>query len=218
MGKKYFQILSIAFLMLLLQTQQLFAQEENEKIPTLIAYEDLNSKLFLSKVLEFKGKKASDLLTIFKNAASVNFVNLKEVIVSESENQITIVYLNKCNEQYYNTLLGKMPWLIQFHTRLVAQTKDEKIRLQFYDDGNAYYQAIHQGDKSINARTIFISDFQEAPKDAREMHRITGKRGGYGVLYSQHAEWQSNILNLFRAIENSMKKEYTERNKTNFDF
>jgi hypothetical protein len=206
------------YVLILLFTVNISFGQKNEEIPNLMPYEDLSSKLFISRVIEVKEKKSQDLITVFKNVASVNFVNLKEVIVSESENQITIVFINKCNRPYYNTLIGKIPWPIQFYVRLVVQFKDEKLRIQFFDDGNVYYQAMHQGDQSIPARNIFISAFQDKPKTIKELHKITGKNGAYGVFYDQHYEWQMNIISLLNSFEEGIKKNSTNSTKNDFIF
>ena len=93
----------IITILLLVSISLLGKSQENDTIPDLLPYEDAAAGLFISKVVEVKDKSQKDLITQFKNWASTRFVNLKEVIVSETDNQIV---LNYAVDQVYSEAIG----------------------------------------------------------------------------------------------------------------
>jgi hypothetical protein len=66
-------------------------------------YQNKEELIIHSKVIDFPGKTKQEIVNGFKNWASTNFVNLKEVIVSESDDQIVLNYISK---QMYVKSLG----------------------------------------------------------------------------------------------------------------
>jgi hypothetical protein len=74
--------------------------QTQEVVPDLKPYEDISSRLFISKVVEMPGKTQKEISTQFKNWASTSFVNLKEVMVSETENQIVLNYITNTNTYF----------------------------------------------------------------------------------------------------------------------
>jgi hypothetical protein len=63
----------------------------------------------------------------FKNWGGTNFVNLKEVIVSETEDQIVLNYIT--NDLYVKSL-GTIV-TAEWYVRLVAEFKEGKMRVSF---------------------------------------------------------------------------------------
>jgi hypothetical protein len=178
-----------------------FGQEE-EVVPDLIPYEDAASKLFISKVIEVPNKTQKELATQFKNWASTSFVNLREIIVSETDNQIVLNYITRTNS-YFKTLGMKNPVEYSWYVRLVAQFKDGKIRVQFYDDGNVfrpgeYLTYARTTTPSTPARSMFISAVTIKPESYKELHRTK-------YFYDLHYQWQQNISNMTSSCEKGMK-------------
>ena len=114
-----------------------YASFSQDAIPDLKAYEDADNKLFISKVVELEGKTAKDISQSFKNWASTSFVNLKEVMVSETDNQIVLVYIVTV-PLIRKILLSNMRDDLGYYVRLVSEFKDGKVRISLYDDGNTY--------------------------------------------------------------------------------
>ena len=115
----------------------LVSNGQDEVIRNLKDFEKAGEGLYISKVIEIPNKTQKELQTQFKNWASTSFVNLREVMVSETDNQIVLNYITK-TPNYLKTLGMKMPIDYSWYIRLVAQFKDGKVRVQFYDDGNAF--------------------------------------------------------------------------------
>lgn len=123
-------------------------------------YDDPENLLLFSSVYEVDSTPRSEFSKRIKNWTGTNFVNSREVIVSETEDQMVLVYsMNK----FFVKVLGMrnyLPWYI----RLVVQIKDNKIRCLFYDDGNvfrpgSYYNGISV--PSVPARQNRFHDYMK---------------------------------------------------------
>jgi hypothetical protein len=104
-------------------------------------YDDENSLLVYGHVYEFDSIPAEEISKRLQNWAGTNFVNPREVIVSETSDQMVFVYVTK---SFYNKVLG-MRNTISWYIRLVVQIKDGKVRCLFYDDGNVYIPGSYGG-------------------------------------------------------------------------
>jgi hypothetical protein len=98
-------------------------------------YQNKEELIIHSKVIDFPGKTKQEIVNGFKNWASTNFVNLKEVIVSESDDQIVLNYISK---QMYVKSLGS-PVSLSWYVRLIVEFNEEKMRATFIDDGNSFW-------------------------------------------------------------------------------
>lgn len=185
--------------------------QENDSVPNLKPYEDLTNKLFISKVVDVPGKNITDLINRFKNWASLKFVSLKDVIVTETENQIVLVYITTLNRGFLKTMGMKVPFDVKFYVRMVVQFKDGKLRAQFYDDGNVY---VPGGGPA--SRSIYISSFTQKPEDVKDLHKVTTKI--HGPYYDSHCEWQDKIMLMVQSFEDGMKNDTVNSKKNDFDF
>jgi hypothetical protein len=176
--------------------------QEEEVVPDLKPYEDAKNMLFISKVIEIPGKTQKELQTQFKNWASTSFVNLREVMVSETENQIVLNYITKTHT-YFKVLGMKNPYSMSWYVRLVAQFKDGKLRVQFYDDGNVYRPVEYSKYGSANsvsatpARSMYISAVTIKPESFKELHRTK-------FYYDLHYQWQLNVSSTSLSCEKGM--------------
>jgi hypothetical protein len=207
--KNYKSLTFILIVVSITITNLSYAQEQ-DTIPILKTYEDLGSKLFISKVVDVPGKSTPELINRFKNWASLKFVSLKDVIVTETENQIVLVYLTNLNRAYMKIMGKEYPFQVKFYVRMVVQFKNDKLRAQFYDDGNAYVSG------GISSRSIYISSFTQMPSDPKDLHKITSKI--HGPYYEAHCEWQDNVLLMTKSFEEGMKNDSLNSKKNDFDF
>lgn len=191
--------------------------QDSDSVASLKPYEDIESGLFISKVVDMPKKNQKELVTHFKNWASVNFVNLKEVIVSETENQIVINYLVK-TASYISTIGVKSFIDIGWYVRMVVQFKDGKLRAQFYDDGNAFVPGEYNrygSSPSISARSLYVRKYLKKPKTQKFLHRIPNKEHD-GPYYDLHIQWQNRVLTMAQSFENGMKEEATYNKQDDF--
>jgi hypothetical protein len=156
-----------AIFTLLLLSSPSFSQA---RIPIDSFYQDASNLVIHSQVMEYQGIKQDELVRRVKNWGAKNFVNLKEVIVGETADQIVFTYVDKPG--LVAKALGMVadyPWYI----RLVIEFQDGKVRAQFFDDGNVRAQG-------LSARTYQVKNYFKDDK---------------GVMLSQKAMTQG-IVNM----------------------
>jgi hypothetical protein len=169
----------------------------NDKLPIDSLYENVNENLILSKVLEFEGFKKEELKTKVKNWGSTKFVNLKEVLVSETDDQIVLNYIDKS----YFYKVGKMIVNNEWYVRLVIQFKDGKIRCQYFEDGNVFIPSQY-GVPSTESRTFYFKQFFEEEN---------------GVLYSKKltklglVSFKESIISNVNSLKESILKKDTSK-------
>ncbi len=110
-----------------------FAQE-NTKLHVDSFYSNKSEYLIYSEIYEFDSLSQEDLNTKIKNWAGLHFVNMKEVLVSETKEQLVFCYIT--NDFCVKTL---MTVSLNWYFRLSIQIKDNKIKVSIYDDGNAFW-------------------------------------------------------------------------------
>jgi hypothetical protein len=190
-------------LVLVLGTLVSIAQDE--VIRNLKDFEKAGEGLYISKVIEIPNKTQKELQTQFKNWASTSFVNLREVMVSETDNQIVLNYITK-TPNYLKVLGMKTPFNYDWYVRLVAQFKDGKVRIQFYDDGNVYRPIERTGAGGTNqfsatpARSTFIKAVINMPKpeSPKDLHKPSG------IWYDMACDWQYSVDNMMLSFEKGM--------------
>lgn len=124
-------------------------------------YEDLSTRMYISKVVDIEGKSQKDLITLFKNWSATAFANVKEVMVSETDNQIVLVYITKISRPIRN-ILGLTDYEASLYVRMTGEFKDGKCRISLYDDGNVATLPSYYG-SSITipgspSRSYYMSD------------------------------------------------------------
>lgn len=88
-------------------------------------YSDKTELLISSSIIVIDSVNKSELIKGVKNWAGLKFVNLKEVLVSETDDQLVFNYVT-------NSYSTNISWYIKF----VCQFKDGKFKTSYYDDGN----------------------------------------------------------------------------------
>jgi len=189
-----------------------YSQEET--IPQLKPYEDLESKLYSSKVIEIAGKTQKELQNNFKNWASTSFNNLREVMVSETDNQIVLVYITR-EPAIVKTIMMTVTIDRSWYVRLVAEFKEGKMRVSIYDDGNVFKPAEYSqygNIPALQARTQFVSSFQIAPTNPKDLMR------NKGMMYNVHYKWQQKANATLLSIEEAIKNPTATSPKRKDDF
>lgn len=176
--------------------------QDEEVVPTIKKFEDITTYLYTSKVIEVPNKTQKELNQQFKNWASTAFVNLKEVLVSETENQIVLVYI--VEPIGYMKMLGmKTYYPFKHYVRMVGQFKDGKCKVSMFDDGNVFSYGGYVGNiKQMDtpARLIHFTGANtiEVP-ELKDLHKM--KYYMYGVI----CDWESKLDATLLSCENGMK-------------
>ena len=181
-----------------------FSLLSQDVVPDLKSYEDAGSKLYASKVIEVTGKSQKELINLFKNWASTSFASLKDVIVSETDNQIVIVYVDRIKTSI-KVLLTTYPDDMSFYTRLVTEFKDGKMRVSLYDDGNVarISQGASYANPAISGRSYFVLDMiknQEKPQSTKDYTKI--KYFKYDVALKYQASCDATLISVEEGIKN----------------
>ena len=192
--KKILILLPILLITILSNSQSSLLVNDKLHIDSL--YENKEENLIISRVLEFEGLKKEELKTKVKNWGSTKFVNLKEILVSETDDQIVLNYIDK---SFFIKYMGKIPY--SWYVRLVIQFKDGKIKCSYYDDGNELVP-ISQGIRSLKRREInFKFYFKE---DNNEMFSI--KMTTLGLV-----SFKESIISNQNSLEESILKKDTSK-------
>ena len=169
----------------------------NDKLPIDSLYENVNENLILSKVLEFEGLKKEELKTNVKNCGSTKFVDLKDILVSESDDQIVLNYIDKS----YFYKVGKMIVNNDWYVRLVIKFKDGRIRCQYFEDGNVFIPSQY-GVPSTESRTYHFKQFFDEEN---------------GILYSKKipklgfVSFKESIISNLNSLKESILKKDTSK-------
>lgn len=117
-------------------------------------YQNKNENLIYSTVIEFDSVPQSVIHQAAKNWCAISFVNAEKVTVGETNNVLVVNYIS---HSFYRQV-RKSKVTLEWQFRMVIQTKDNKIKFSFYDDGNAFWV----GDKivpDIKAKTVYLSRY-----------------------------------------------------------
>jgi hypothetical protein len=142
------------FSLLLFGTTTLYGQNSKQEKDTVFVeqiYQDLSTYLVSQRVLEFDSIKANELMIRFENWAGQNFRNYDKVRTSKTESQITLNYITSS----FSTSLD-------FYLNMVVEFKDNKIRVQIYDDANVYKPGSYSGSTyiaGVAGRAYHISSY-----------------------------------------------------------
>ena len=192
----------LVVLTLVLGTLVSNSQEFNLNVKT---FEE--GRLYTSKVIELPNKSQKELQTQFKNWASTAFVNLKEVMVAETDNKIVLNYIIRTYPAYkgVETLGMKIPNEHGWYVRLVAQFKDGKIKVSFYDDGNTFkpsqYSQYYTA-PAVQARTYYVSDlYYSKPEDVKDIYKMKHH------LFQSYITWVENAESTLISVDNGMKND-----------
>jgi len=121
-------------------------------------YADKAQNIIYSEVYEFDSLSQEDIQMRVKNWAGTQFVNMKEVLVGETKEQLVFNYIT---ESFYIKLLG-MPEYKTWYIRMVVQMKDNKIKVSLFDDGNAFWPGTYSrgiSTPATSARSIKFSAY-----------------------------------------------------------
>ena len=128
-------------------------------------YKNLETKLVSDTIINVDSLSKTEIKNKLKNVFSRDFfVSSKSVLDNESDNQLTYVYIT----HNLDTWISPTPMYI----RLIAQIKDRKYKLSFYDDGNVY-EARTSNTVEMPARSFYVSGYFKNSGNVRH---------GFGIL------------------------------------
>ena len=199
--KKLFLISSIALI-----SNTFLAQNEKQEKDTVFLsqiYIDESTYLVSQKVIEFDSISSDELIIRFENWAGQNFRNYDKVRTSKTESQITLNYITST----FNAALD-------FYIIMVVEFKDNKIRVQIFDDGNVFKPGSYAGSRyiaGISARIYHIrsyfSDGMIIYKPKPGMLNINEKNALGSLYYKASIDRTFNEIETFINAKVDVKKE-----------
>jgi hypothetical protein len=91
-------------------------------------YQDSSSLIVFQQVIRTDSVGKTELKKRFKNWGGKAYINFSEVLVSETDDQMVLVYIVD--------VPGK-DGIGKWYVRMIANFKDDRVRISLYDDGNA---------------------------------------------------------------------------------
>ena len=160
-------------------------------------YQNKSEYLIYSIIQEFDSMPQDVLNTKIKNWGGTHFINLSQVLVGETKEQFVFNYIT---ETFNMKTLG-MKTILPWYIRMVVQTKDNKIKVSLYDDGNCFRPGSYSGGISVpavSARQYRFSDY-------------FGKKGTCLKMYNEGFEstkesCKNTVLDLISYIKSSNVK------------
>lgn len=200
------KILILAILIGASITPTFSQSEETEVLKTVgilhidSVYQDKTTYLLFSKVIQMDSLSQSEIRERVKNWAGRSFVNMEEVLVSETESQLVFNYIEN-----YSTKLASM----QEYTRMIVQIKDNRLKVSFYDDGNVFISGSGSA-PSVPSRTQFIKDYFR--KDT-----IIENKGLMGKLMFQSVDsYQRGVNSTIKSFESGIKEVIAKKEDSDF--
>jgi hypothetical protein len=204
--------INIITILLMLITFSSYSQQS--AIKDVKEYTDIKERMYISSVVEVQGKTKKDLMNAFKNWGAISFNNLKEIIVSETEDQIVLVYITSI-PRTTKILLTRSTNNLKQYVRLIAEFKDGKVRLSFYDDGNVYVPSSYAGNILISgtpARSYYMSDIYnnlikyesewdyKKPETDKDFEKL--KNSNYRFIIAYQKDLENTLLSATEGIKN----------------
>jgi hypothetical protein len=159
---------SVLFIFLLISSFSLYSQKELLKHPLLYGdnppylyadslYRDRQSHLIVEKIVQVPNKTQKEIYSLIKEWGGLNFRSLKDVITSDSEGQITMVFVRSG--------IISFDWYV----RSVIQIKDGRFRIQLFDDGNCFIGGLNVSERTYHLDFFFNNDLLKSPKKINAM-------------------------------------------------
>jgi len=161
-------------------------------------YVDKTQNLIYSEIKELDSLTQEQISIKVKNWGGTKFVNMNEVLVSETKEQLVFNYIT---ETFYVKTLG-MSQYKTWYLRMIVQIKDNKIKISVFDDGNAFWVGSYSGGvtiPSVRARLYKFSDYFGNKGTCMKMYN-----GGLENVKKTCINTTKDLIN--KILENSDKK------------
>jgi hypothetical protein len=153
-------------------------------------FQNFDEKLIHSEVVLIDSVSQAELIRRAKNWGGTAFVNLKEVLVAETDNQLVFNYISS----NAGGMIASKEYI-----RLVVQFKDGRIKASFYDDGNVYTPST-QYSSAVAARTYYYTNTYKEPET------ILCEKGLSKAAYQIHKSFKKGTLSTMSELKTALQK------------
>jgi len=144
-------------------------------------YQDSSSLTVFQQVVNTDSVGKTELKKRFKNWGAKQFVNLSQVIVSETDDQMVLVYVVNVPWVVKSAAFGTYNSKIGWYVRLVANFKDDRVRITQTDYGNT-------GSSGVSARSQRITSWFD------RTGKIDPRKNINRPTYEMVINWRNEIL------------------------
>jgi hypothetical protein len=191
----------IALMMCLVSSISLGQEKDTLKLSKILKDESVN--LVSEVVITFDSINSNELINRFENWGGQSFRNYSEVRTSKTSEQITIRYVTTS-------------FVLDMYVILIAEFKDNKIRLRFYDDGNCFKPGYYSGSTyirpipsgSYKIKSYFGDEKVIIYRPKKGPFNINEKNASGSLAYKEYMESTIDEINNF--IKNTPKAEKKE--------
>lgn len=120
-------------------------------------YKNRTTYMMIEKIIPVPNKSQKEINLFIKEWSGLNFRSLKDVITSETDNQITMVFIKSGTITY------------DWYVRSVIQIKDGRFRIQLFDDGNCFIRGLNVPERTYHLDFFFNNDLMKSPKKINGM-------------------------------------------------
>ena len=157
-------------------------------------FQNKEENLLSSKVISLDSVSQSDIKQRVKNWAGTTFINMNEVLVSETESQLVFNYIESSKFRSAGMSFDYLEY-----TRIIVQMKDNKVKISFYDDGNVFRPGSGNY-PSTKARSQYIKDnFKD--KEIIQNSGLAGK-----PRYQAVTDYSQRVKMTMSSFESGVKK------------
>ncbi len=157
-------------------------------------FQDSTSLMVFQQVVRTDSVGKVELKKRFKNWGGTAFVNYSEVLVSETEDQVVLVFIVD---------VPGIDGIGGWYVRMIANFKDDRVRITLTDDGNTYRPA-RQYYAGAAARSFYINAyFQRFGKIDPEKNNMFRK------VHDGVIEWRNKILSTLKSCGNALTQPAT---------
>jgi hypothetical protein len=187
-----------SFLMLLSVVSTVNAQHSfRDTIYLKDIYADSADLIACQKVIKIDSLEIIALKERALSWAGITFKNASKVVISNTENQIVIDYIESVSSK-----IGSNNWQV----RIVLEFKKGRIRYQFIDQRNAFWPG-SQGVPSSSSGSIYIKKYF----DKSGYLKIKGM--SHSIWYSIATNWKINVENTAKSLEDYLLKPPSDTKK-----
>lgn len=153
-------------------------------------FQNFDEKLVYSEVVLIDSVSQAELIRRAKNWGGTAFVNLKEVLVAETDNQLVFNYIASNSGGMITS---------KEYIRLVIQFKDGRIKASFYDDGNVFTPST-QYSAAVAARTYYYTNTYKEPETT------LCEKGMSKAAYQIHKSFRKGVISTMEELKSALQK------------
>lgn len=160
-------------------------------------YQDSSTLTVFQQVIRTDSVGIAELKTRFKNWGAKSFVNLSQIMVSETDDQIVLVYIVNIPWAVKSAVFGTVSGNSGWYVRLVANFKGDRVRITQTDDGNVAIPPT-ASTPGLSARSRYLTSY------FARTGKIDPNKSMNRQSYEMAIKWRNEILSTLVSCGNAL--------------